>query len=224
MGTREAGDGGWRWSNKSTSCRWIDAVFLLFYLLPGISYWQSQEKGEKKSSISNFVLSLNVDFFLEFQTEIQVLELHEWIHYLNQYSFDLLFAMNHLASPYPAIPIDLFGSKKHRSLGHGELVFADSSGNIALRAKRQSSRPSSDSRHCKKMLLLDTAGIPLFSFYLDHVSPSSSLIPSTANDLFSRVLNWIAVKVLGKKIFWCKRKVFLNDTKYYKCIIPKYKQ
>lgn len=156
-------------------------------------------KGGKKSSISSFVLSLNVDFFLEFQTEIQVLELHEWIHYLNQYSFDLLFAMNHLASPYPAIPIDLFGSKKHRSLGHGELVFADSSGNIALRAKRQSSRPSSESRHCKRMLLLDTAGIPLFSFYLDHVSPFSSLIPSTANDLFSRVLNWIAVKVLGKK-------------------------
>ncbi|KAK4759112.1 hypothetical protein SAY87_020413 [Trapa incisa] len=76
--------------------------------------------------------------------------------------------MNHLASAYPAIPIDLFYSKKHHGLGRGELGFADSSDNIAFRTKRQSSRSSSKSHYCKNTLLLDRAGNPLFSINLDH--------------------------------------------------------
>ncbi|XP_031393343.1 protein LURP-one-related 7 isoform X2 [Punica granatum] len=74
--------------------------------------------------------------------------------------------MDDSAPAYPAIPIDLFGSKKHRGLAHGELGFADSSGNIVFRVKRQSSRSSSESHHRERMLL-DTAGNPLFSICRD---------------------------------------------------------
>ncbi|XP_022729933.1 protein LURP-one-related 7 [Durio zibethinus] len=59
------------------------------------------------------------------------------------------------------IPVDLFVSKKHPALPRGVLGFADSSGKIIFRVNRQSSKSSSDD----KIVLLDSAGNPLFSIY-----------------------------------------------------------
>ncbi|XVF20396.1 hypothetical protein REPUB_Repub11eG0194800 [Reevesia pubescens] len=63
------------------------------------------------------------------------------------------------------IPVDLFVSKKHPGLPRGILGFADSSGKIVFRVNRRSSKLSSSD---DKMVLLDSAGNPLFSIYRHH--------------------------------------------------------
>ncbi|KAF8007510.1 hypothetical protein BT93_K1504 [Corymbia citriodora subsp. variegata] len=63
------------------------------------------------------------------------------------------------------IPIDLFGSKKHKNLPRGELGFLDSSGDAVFRVvrlPRSSSLSSSPTRRDTKSLL-DAAGDPVFS-------------------------------------------------------------
>ncbi|XP_030470621.1 protein LURP-one-related 7 isoform X1 [Syzygium oleosum] len=64
------------------------------------------------------------------------------------------------------IPIDLFGSKKHKNLPRGELGFVDSAGNPVFRVVRRSRSSSLSSspppRHDTKSLL-DAAGDPVFS-------------------------------------------------------------
>ncbi|XVF46151.1 hypothetical protein PTKIN_Ptkin03bG0003800 [Pterospermum kingtungense] len=77
--------------------------------------------------------------------------------------------MSNSAPIHPAnlpIPVDLFVSKKHPGLPRGVIGFADSSGNIVFRVNRQSSKSSSSDDD--KMVLLDSAGNPLFSIYRHH--------------------------------------------------------
>ncbi|EEF44676.1 conserved hypothetical protein [Ricinus communis] len=61
----------------------------------------------------------------------------------------------------PQIPMDLFISKKHPDLAHGELGFADSSGNLVFRTKYISSKRCSSS----KWVILDKSRNPIISIY-----------------------------------------------------------
>ena len=73
------------------------------------------------------------------------------------------------SSAHSPIPFDLFVSKKHPGLTHGDLGFADASGNVIFKINRRSSKSSPNHN---KRLLLDSAGNPLLSIYRYHVSPS----------------------------------------------------
>ncbi|XP_039161072.1 LOW QUALITY PROTEIN: protein LURP-one-related 7 [Eucalyptus grandis] len=80
------------------------------------------------------------------------------------------------------IPIDLFGSKKHKNLPRGELGFVDSSGNPVFRIVRQPkssslSSPPPPRRDTKS--LLDAAGDPILSIARGRVSDPLPSISSS---------------------------------------------
>ncbi|KAL2317405.1 hypothetical protein Fmac_031281 [Flemingia macrophylla] len=66
------------------------------------------------------------------------------------------------------IPIDLFGSKKHVGVPHGDLAFVDESGDIVFRVNRLQPNPNLLPLPKDKKLLLDASGSPLFSIYRYH--------------------------------------------------------
>ncbi|KAL5580601.1 hypothetical protein UlMin_013043 [Ulmus minor] len=69
-----------------------------------------------------------------------------------------------VSDPVP-IPVDLFVSKKHPGLDHGDLCFVNSDGNMVYKATRPSSLKSSSSSN---RILLDAAGNPLILMCYNH--------------------------------------------------------
>lgn len=72
------------------------------------------------------------------------------------------------------IPIDLFVKTKYWSLTLADLSFTDSSGNLVFKVEGQSFK--SGALPPNKRILVDAAGVPLFSMYRHHVSLSLSLL------------------------------------------------
>lgn len=72
------------------------------------------------------------------------------------------------------IPIDLFVKTKYWSLTLGDLSFTDSSGNLVFKVEGQSFK--SAPLPPNKRILVDAAGVALFSMYRHHVSLSLFLL------------------------------------------------